>query len=164
MLLANLPGLRGPPGPALPSLWPSAVALVLRPLLAGEPLRGAAVRAFHRLHRRPASSPRWAVGQLLAFLHLEPQPSEEAWSLAVLAHLASANLPYKYPMLCFCEKGGEQKPCRLAGDGHKGRLPLSRMILRACPNFAWEALKLSKPISGMLLSQRLLSKPISVFL
>jgi len=37
------------------------------------------------------------------------------------------------------------------------------MILWACPNFAWKALKLSKPISGMLLSRRLLAKPISDF-
>ena len=50
--------------------------------------------------------------------------------------------------------------CRSARSSPQSQL--SRMILWACPNFAWEALKLSKPTSGMLLSQRLLSKPISV--
>merc|ERR1712194_388555 len=48
------------------------------------------------------------------------------------------------PMLCFCEPGGDIRPCRFVPQGHRGTLPLRRKLLWAAPQFGWFALKYMK--------------------
>jgi len=54
------------------------------------------------------------------------------------------DLAGSFPMLCYCDPDGDQKPCRFRPSGHKGRLPFHRKALWAWPVFSWYALKYHK--------------------
>jgi len=54
------------------------------------------------------------------------------------------DLSARYPMMCYCRPEGPVKPCRIRPDGHRGRIPLGRKWLWACPSFGWFALKYMK--------------------
>jgi len=49
-----------------------------------------------------------------------------------------------YPMLCFCDPDGPQKPCCCRPQGHRGQLPASNKFLWGWPVFSWYALKYLK--------------------
>lgn len=55
-------------------------------------------------------------------------------------------VPVMYPMLCYCEKDSEKKPCFCSGDGHRGRLPWRTIFLYSGPIFGWAALKYHKDL------------------
>eukprot|EP00931_Biecheleriopsis_adriatica_P097659 TRINITY_DN7147_c0_g1_i1.p1 TRINITY_DN7147_c0_g1~~TRINITY_DN7147_c0_g1_i1.p1 ORF type:complete len:804 (-),score=114.00 TRINITY_DN7147_c0_g1_i1:45-2255(-) len=52
-----------------------------------------------------------------------------------------------YPMLCYCDKDTDKKPCFCTGDGHQGRLPWRTTFLYGGPIFGWMALKYHKDLS-----------------
>lgn len=75
-----------------------------------------------------------------ALLRTEQSAHDACTNGAKLQGFTLDELPDKYPMMCFCSPHSEVTPlCQGAQDGHRGRIPLWRMVLFAFPQFGWYA-------------------------